>query len=53
MMPAMSRPVPKAGCSNCVTSGEFKMVTGSDTVQTQIIWLYALAVCGMGIPSRV
>lgn len=35
--PAMSRPVPKEGCLNRVTAGEFRIVTGRETVQTQII----------------
>lgn len=39
MIPAMSLPVPKAGCRNCVTFGELRIVTGSEQVQTQNIWL--------------
>lgn len=38
-MPAISQPVPKAGWMKWVTLGEFRMVTGSEHVQTQNIWL--------------
>jgi hypothetical protein len=38
-IPAISRPVPKTGWGNWVTFGEFKIVTGSETVHTQNIWL--------------
>ena len=37
MTPAISLPVPKLGCRYLVTFGEFKMVTGNETVQTQNI----------------
>jgi len=36
MTPAMSHPVPKAGCGNFKTAGELRMVTGKETSQTQI-----------------
>lgn len=32
----MSRPVPKAGWRNLVTFGELRIVTGRETVQTQL-----------------
>ena len=34
MIPAMSLPVPNLGWSNLVTFGEFRIVTGRETVQT-------------------
>ena len=36
--PAISLPVPKLGWRYFVTFGEFKIVMGSETVQTQNIW---------------
>ena len=36
--PAISLPVPNAGCGNRVTFGEFNTVTGKDTIHTQSIW---------------
>ena len=36
--PAMSLPVPNLGWGYFVTFGEFRIVTGSETVQTQNIW---------------
>lgn len=36
--PAMSPPVPKGGWGKRVILGEFRTVTGNETVQTQTIW---------------
>lgn len=46
-MLAMSQPVPKAGWVNCVTLGEFKIVTGSEHVHTQNIWLGGISERGL------
>lgn len=36
--PATSLPVPKSGWLKRVTFGEFRIVTGSETIHTQSIW---------------